>query len=74
MGIEFTMSGFAVRINGEIVADSLPSEEMARQVEAQHLSKHRPNGNGNGNGNTNGKKESNGKKKGMFSEYGFFSP
>ena len=27
MAIEFTMSGFAVRINGEIVADSLPSEE-----------------------------------------------
>ena len=72
MGIEFTMSGFAVRINGEIVADSLPSEEMARQVEAQHLARHRPNG--NGNGNTNGKKETNGKKKGMFSEYGFFSP
>ena len=71
MAIEFTMSGFAVRINGEIVADSLPSEEMARQVEAQHLAKHRPNGNGNGNGT---KKETNGKKKGMFSEYGFFSP
>ena len=73
MAIEFTMSGFAVRINGEIVADSLPSEEMARQVEAQHLTKSHSNGNGNGNGNTNGKKE-NGKKKNMFSEYGFFSP
>ena len=72
MGIEFTMSGFAVRINGEIVADSLPSEEMARQVEAQHLTKSHSNGNGNGNGT---KKETNGKKKGgMFSEYGFFSP
>ena len=70
MGIEFTMSGFAVRINGEIVADSLPSEEMARQVEAQHLARHRSNGNGNGNG----KKENGNKKKGMFSEYGFFSP
>ena len=67
MAIEFTMSGFAVRINGEIVADSLPSEEMARQVEAQHLSKHHSNGNGNG-------KKENGKKKNMFSEYGFFSP
>ena len=72
MAIEFTMSGFAVRINGEIVADSLPSEEMARQVEAQHLTKSHSNGNGNGNGT---KKETNGKKKGgMFSEYGFFSP
>ena len=74
MAIEFTMSGFAVRINGEIVADSLPSEEMARQVEAEHLSKHRSNGNGNGNGNGNAKKETNNKKKGMFSEFGFFSP
>ena len=70
MAIEFTMSGFAVRINGEIVADSLPNEEMARQVEAQHLAKHHSS---NGNGNGNGKKE-NGKKKNMFSEYGFFSP
>ena len=48
MAIEFTMSGFAVRINGEIVADSLPNEEMARQVEAQHLARHHSNGNGNG--------------------------
>ena len=69
MAIEFTMSGFAVRINGEIVADSLPSEEMARQVEAQHLTKSHSNGNGNGT-----KKENGNKKKGMFSEYGFFSP
>lgn len=68
MAIEFTMSGFAVRINGEIVADSLPNEEMARQVEAQHLARHNSNGNGNG------KKENGNKKKGMFSEYGFFSP
>ena len=70
MAIEFTMSGFAVRINGEIVADSLPSEEMARQVEAQHLTKSHSDGNGNGNG----KKENGNKKKGMFSEFGFFSP
>ena len=70
MAIEFTMSGFAVRINGEIVADSILSEEMARQVEAQHLRKSHSNGNGNGNGT---KKENGNKKKGMFSEYGFFS-
>ena len=69
MAIEFTMSGFAVRINGEIVADSLPSEQMAREIEAQHLARHHSNGNGNGNG-----KKENGKKKNMFSEYGFFSP
>jgi len=74
MGYFFELSGYSVEVDGKVIATSLPSVEMAQQVEAEYRAKHHSNGNGNGNTNNNAKKETNNKKKGMFSEFGFFSP